>query len=179
MNDAEPAQAIHHNPAMQQQASNPATAGVWAPRLAALAIAALAAGSAAYWWLKFPSAPALNMPAAIAGASSQPNNPPDASTLARALGANAASAAQAAGPANEPARVNVLSRLALQGVIASGSRAGTALIAVDGKPARAFRVGHRVEGDLLLQAVTTKQVVLATQLTGPAVATLDMATNKR
>ena len=69
-------------------------------------------------------------------------------------------------------QVNAASRMALQGVIASGSRAGTALIAIDGKPAKAFRVGSRVDGDLLLQAVKPREALLAPQMSGPVSATL-------
>ena len=115
----------------------------------------------------------------MAGASGAVASAPDAATLARALGATATRAAQVAQSAVEPGRVNLVSRMALQGVIASGSRAGTALIAIDGKPALPYRVGHRVEGDLLLQAVTTKQAMLAPQLNGPASATLELAPVRR
>ncbi len=147
--------------------------------MAAFFIAALAAGSATYWVLKFQNTPVLNTSSVVAGAASPSANAPDAATLARALGASATSAAQAARPAFEPARVNLLSRMALQGVIASGSKAGTALIAIDGKPARPYRVGHRVDGDLLLQAVTTKQALLAASMNGPATATLELMPVRR
>ncbi len=164
---------------MQQQGLTLGAAGSWWPRLAAFAIAALAAGSAAYWVLKFQKGPALNTAVVVAGAGGPSVTAPDAATLARALGASASNAAQAAQPALEPARVNLLSRMALQGVIASGSKAGTALIAIDGKPARPFRVGNRVDGDLLLQAVTTKQAMLAVSMNGPATATLELTPIRR
>lgn len=163
---------------MHQPGLNPATTGSWWPRLAAFVLAALAAASATYWFLKFQTGSTPGDAVVIAGAGDQVINPPDTPVLARALGADAASAVRAAQPANEPARVNVVSRMALQGVIASGSRAGTALIAIDGKPARPYRVGSRVEGDLLLQAVTAKQALLAPQLTGPASATLELTPAK-
>ncbi len=164
---------------MHQQGLNPSVSGGWWPRLAAFVMAALAAGSVAFWILKFQASTAPDKTAVVAGATGQSVNPPDASALARALGADAASAVQAARPSTEPARVNVISRMTLQGVIASGSRAGTALIAIDGKPARAFRVGHLVDGELLLQAVNARQALLAPQLTGPVSATLELTPVKR
>jgi general secretion pathway protein C len=51
------------------------------------------------------------------------------------------------------------SRFQLLGVVApraSGTRQGVALIAVDGKPAKAFRVGAAVDGDLVLKAVRAR-----------------------
>lgn len=69
------------------------------------------------------------------------------------------------GTAPEPeeedeAPVAAASRFRLIGVVAPRSpRAaaeGVALIAIDGKPARAYRVGTAVEGDLVLQAVRAR-----------------------
>jgi general secretion pathway protein C len=42
----------------------------------------------------------------------------------------------------------------------AGSEGGVALIAVDGKPARAFPVGKRVDGDLVLQSVSLRSAEL-------------------
>jgi len=60
----------------------------------------------------------------------------------------------------EPAVVVNSSRFKLVGVAAArsprGAREGVALIAVDGKPARAFRVGAVVDGDAVLQEVRAR-----------------------
>ncbi|MFT4194233.1 type II secretion system protein N, partial [Ottowia sp.] len=58
---------------------------------------------------------------------------------------------------------DVVSRLALRGIVTHGSR-GAALIAVDGKPAKPVRVGaplDGVEGGWKVQAVEPRAVVLA------------------
>ena len=48
----------------------------------------------------------------------------------------------------------------LIGVIASGSGKGSALIAVDGQPAKAYRVGQTVQDDLTLVSLTGRQARL-------------------
>jgi general secretion pathway protein C len=69
---------------------------------------------------------------------------------------------------------HVPSRLVLIGVVA-GASGGTALIAVDGKPAKPFRVGRQVEEGLMLQSVAKRQAVLAASVNGPAVLTLELS----
>ena len=91
--------------------------------------------------------------------------------LARALGGGNAAAAPL------PAAVAVASvagRLTLVGVVANRSRGGAALISVDGKPARPYRVGAQVEEGLVLQSVEPRRAVLADSLQGPASLTLDL-----
>ncbi len=56
---------------------------------------------------------------------------------------------------------SVASRFALVGVVASRGDNATALIAVDGKPAKPFRVGGAVDEGLVLQAVEARRVILA------------------
>lgn len=52
------------------------------------------------------------------------------------------------------------SRFRLMGVVAAagGSDAGWAVLSVDGKPARAVRVGGRLDGDLIVQRVARRKV---------------------
>jgi general secretion pathway protein C len=80
-------------------------------------------------------------------------------------------------------------RFKLMGVVAARqpAKGGIALIAVDGKPARAYRIGAAVEGDTVLQSVDARGALLgprggATQvallvpaLPGPATGTLPAA----
>ncbi|MFZ5521969.1 MAG: hypothetical protein ACOZD0_12285 [Pseudomonadota bacterium] len=66
-----------------------------------------------------------------------------------------------AAPAAVAMEPQLASRFQLVGVIAprAGAMAdssGIALIAVDGQPARPFRVGARIEGQLVLQSVTSR-----------------------
>ena len=96
--------------------------------------------------------------------------PTDPQALARALGGGNAVAA----PPAVVATASMAGRLSLVGVVANRNRGGTALISVDGKPARPFRVGARVDDALVLQSVAPRRAVLADSLRGPASLTLDL-----
>lgn len=116
-------------------------------RLLAFAIWAAAAGTAAFWGLRvFVATPQIPAHAQAAGAGGLP--PADVS---RVLG-QAPVIVEAA-----PVAPEVSSRFQLVGVAApraSDSRpGGVALIAVDGKPPRAYRVGTAIEAGMVLQAV--------------------------
>lgn len=133
------------------------TAGGRAPAVAA-GLLWLAAGlTAGYWvlqvWGQSPVTPVAGMaPVQIAA---------DSAAVARTLGALPQAAAPAAAPAAPP-RYNLL------GVVAVGGRGGAALIAVDGQPARPYRVGAELEGGLVLQAVTRRSVQLGTAPGAPS-----------
>ena len=137
----------------------------WSVRSGTLALWAAAGASVVFWGLRLagPSGsapvPAL-APAPVAL---------DAQGLARLLGAGPLAAAPAAPVAT------LASRFALIGVL-SGRRSGggAALIAVDGKPAKTFRLGATVDQGLVLQALGPRQVQLGTDIDGPATLTLDM-----
>ena len=121
------------------------------PRLFAFVVWAAVAGSIMFWGLRLlVSAPSVPAHAVSVG---------DAGTVAgdvtRLLGTTPKEAVATA----EAAPVSELStRLKLTGVVAAKSTAGqgVALISVDGKPARAFKVGSRVDGDSNLQAVSLR-----------------------
>ncbi len=101
-------------------------------------------------------------------ADAAPANP---QALARALGGgNAVAGPQAA----VVAAASVAGRLALVGVVANRNRGGAALISIDGKPARPYRVGARVDDALVLQSVAPRRAVLADSLQGPASLTLEL-----
>jgi general secretion pathway protein C len=132
-------------------------------RLLAFVIWAAVAASAVFWllrlWTSSPSAPPYTVPVATTA--------PSRSDLTAALGAPA-TAKQAAAPV-EPA---LASRFKLLGVAApreGGDSTGLALIAVDGKPARGFKVGTVIDGDLLLQSVHARGAALGTKGAAPAV----------
>lgn len=139
---------------------------IWGVRLATLGIWALAAASLAYWGLRLSAhAPALAVPVAAPAVLA-----PDAQALARLLGAV---------PAQAPVAAPVSSRFALVGVLAGReSGGGAALIAVDGKPARPFRVGATVDAGLVLQALGPRQARLGASVDGPATVTLEMPQRK-
>lgn len=143
----------------------------WLPRTGTFAVWLLAAGSAVYWGLRVSSVPAgavaVPLPPALQAAA-------DPAAVARLLGAAAPSAPGA--PAAAPPQS---SRFALVGVVASRSYAGAALISVDGKPAKPFRVGAQVEEGLVLQSVAPRRATLGPEVKGPAAFTLEMPLPKR
>lgn len=138
--------------------------GSWTVRGVTFLLWAAAAASVAYWGLKLSSRNAAG-PALV-----QPNRAPaaaDPAALARLLGhtPNATAIPTA----------SLSSRFSLMGVVAGRSRGGAALIAVDGKPAKPFQVGSRVDEGLVLQAVDARRAVLAASTAGQPVLTLEMA----
>jgi general secretion pathway protein C len=128
--------------------------GKWALRLLTFGVWALAAASIAFWGLRFMASQSLTVAAPAPASTTVAADP---QSVAKLLGAGLV-AAVAGAPA-----VSAPSRVALLGVIAARSSAGTALIAVDGKPARPYRVGSQVDEGLVLQSVAPRKAVL-----GPA-----------
>lgn len=92
-------------------------------------------------------------------------NAPDPALLMRALGAATAAA--------EP-QVAAASRYSLVGVIADRSHDGAALIAIQGMPARPFRVGSQVDAGLVLQSVGRRSASLGGSASTPSVIVLEM-----
>lgn len=134
----------------------------WGVRLATLALWALAGASVVYWGLRLSAQPAAGVPAGAPPAVAAP----DAQALARLLGAGPSVAVAA--PALSP-----VSRFVLVGVLAGRqSGAGAALIAIDGKPAKPYRVGAQVDDGLVLQSVGTREARLGAGLKGPHTLTL-------
>lgn len=137
------------------------TSPLWRLRLVTFALAALASACALFWGLKWqnpatlaPAAPIVPQPRAI-----------DSAQVAALLGAR---------PKAANAPVNPTSIYKLLGVIAQGSRHGSALIAVEGAPAKPFRVGDTVSGELRLQSVAARSVTLGTGATGEDGLTLSL-----
>jgi general secretion pathway protein C len=114
------------------------------------AVWCLASVTALYWGLKLWVAP-LPVPARTPVAAAAPVARGD---LTRLLGVDAAPVAAAVPTSTEPPPD---ARFQLVGVVSPRSKQnaaeGLAVIAVDGKPARAFRVGAVVDGQTVLQSV--------------------------
>lgn len=130
---------------------------------------AAVAGSGLFWALKLlVKSPQLATPAPVVDASAALRG-----DITRVLGADPVALAAAAAP--EPAAD---ARFSLVGVVSPRSpqaaREGLALIAVDGKPAKAFRVGSVVEGSQVLQAVNARGASLGPR-DGPALVALKLA----
>jgi general secretion pathway protein C len=128
---------IHHNPRMSTRWW---TFAVWS----------LASVTALYWGLKLFVAPSP-VPARTPVAAAAPAARGD---LTRLLGVDVAAVVAAAPVSAEPTPD---ARFQLVGVVSPRSKQnaaeGLAVIAVDGKPARAFRVGAVVDGQTVLQSV--------------------------
>ena len=140
----------------------------WGVRLGTLAIWALAAASAAYWGLRLTARPP-GMPAPTAAPAPVAA---DMQAMARLLGAVTAQTPQAAA-------APVSSRFALVGVLAGQQGgSGAALIAVDGKPAKPYRMGATVDAGLVLQSLGPRQARLGAGQEGVTTVTLEMPVRK-
>ena len=123
-------------------------------RLSAFVMWALVAACAVFWLLRFVASP-LQAPPQTTAVSTAAAVRGD---LQRLLGAPAAVAAA-------PVVAESAGRFKLIGVMApkraeAGDSQGVALLTVDDKPPRAFRVGAAIDGDWVLQNVSTRAVTI-------------------
>jgi general secretion pathway protein C len=93
----------------------------------------------------------------------------DATAAARSLGA---------APVQAAAAPTSASRFQLQGVMAGGPNAGAALIAVDGKPAKPYRVGAVVADGMVLQSVEGRRISVGASMDGPQTLVLELPAKK-
>ncbi len=147
----------------------PPSTNLWLIRLLTFALAALAAASAAYWALKWPGA-STPLRSSISAPQIQPI---DSAKIAQLLGARQGAPGDAAPVASAQ------SNYKLQGVIALGgpgksTASGSALIAVQGAPAKPYRVGDSVAEGLVLQSVKARSVGLGPSLQDAATLTLEL-----
>lgn len=142
-----------------------APSAAWTVRGATFALWALAAASAAYWGLRLgTAAPGPR----IAPVPARQVAAVDPEALARMLGSAPAA------PGMAPAAPSLASRFQLLGVAAGAqSGGGAAVIAVDGKPGRPYRVGAPVEEGLVLLSVHGRQALLG-PAGGPPQLTLEL-----
>ncbi len=150
-------------------AVRPSSAGAaplpWAPRLAALVLAAAAAASLVYWGLQI-SATRSSSGADLAA----PARLPEAAAPEQVARLLAAPATRAEGkPAASPG-----SRLQLTGVAAGVSGRGAAILSIDGGPPRPFAVGTPVAEGLVLQSVQGRRAQLGPDRQGPATVVLEL-----
>jgi general secretion pathway protein C len=135
-------------------------------RLTAFVVWALVAATAVFWGLRMlvRPQPAPAYAVAVGDAAAMRGD------LSRLLGATPVAAA---GPAM--AAPELASRFKLIGVMANKQRDGNgyALIAVDAKPARAYPVGARLDGDIVLQSVSLRTAAIGAAQGSPA-ATLEI-----
>jgi general secretion pathway protein C len=138
---------------------------LWWPRGLTFVVSALVALSVTFWVLKGASSatPSGATPAALAGAQVPSIDP---QMVALALGGGKQPVASDAPPAS--------SRFVLTGVVADPSKGGAALIAVDGKPPKAVRVGGTVDESLVLKSVSGRRAELAPDMQSAATVSLEL-----
>ena len=139
---------------------------IWTIRLVTLLLWLLALGSAVYWALKFVGMTAAPAYAVVVGAApSTMLRAADSTAVARALGGGLVPANSAASsPASGAASGITASRFVLTGIVDGKSpQADIALIAIDGKPAKPYRLGGVLEAGVVLQSVSGRKAVI-----GPA-----------
>lgn len=124
---------------------------LWTVKISTFLLWALAAGSATFWALQSVGASDLAAsakPAVPALAAQATSITPQ---VAAALGAK-----NPIVPTAASALAAVQARLQLQGVLSVGDRSGAALISVDGKPAKPYRVGAAIEAGLEVISVAAR-----------------------
>jgi general secretion pathway protein C len=161
---------MNHNPLMLRYPPSFATVFSASSRVvlpvASLLVWGAVAFSAVTWGLRW-SATGTNPSNTTAAAQALPEV--DVSAAARSLGA---------APVQAAAAPTLASRFQLQGVMAGGPDAGAALIAVDGKPAKPYRVGAVVADGLVLQSAQGRRVSLAASMDGPQALVLELPAKK-
>jgi general secretion pathway protein C len=138
----------------------------WTVRGATFALWAAVGLSALYWLLKVaggtpPVDARVPPPRSVAAA--------DPAAIARLLGSSPAAALPvAAAPA-------LATRFQLVGVAAGAtSGEGAAVISLDGKPARPYRVGTVIDEGLVLQSVQGRSATIGAQRGGPPLVVLEL-----
>ena len=127
----------------------------WFARLLTLLVWAGAAGSATFWALKHvqpDNGPATAATIAPPVAQASPAD------MQRVLGRNVVAPLVATAAPPRPA--DPAARFALLGVVADRGNSGVALLSIDGKAARPYRVGTEVEDGLKLVKVAARVATL-------------------
>ncbi|NJS36785.1 MAG: hypothetical protein HC765_10810 [Brachymonas sp.] len=134
-------------------------------RLATFVLWLLAAASAVYWGLRFvQGSPAPNSAVSVQGISVSAVDP---GALARGLGGGKQPVASAANPNPAPVSSIAASRFVLTGVVVARTgqaSSSVALIGVDGKPARPYRVGTSLTDGVVLHSVAAGQAMLSANM---------------
>jgi general secretion pathway protein C len=138
------------------------SSSTWAPRISAFSVALAVGAGVSYWVLHWPAA--ASAPVASTAQAELPQA--DANSVTRLLGALTID--------QQETEVPAANRFSLMGVVARSGGAGSAVIAVDGKPAKSYAVGSKIEEGLYLQAVAPRKAMLAGGLDQAPVQTLEM-----
>jgi general secretion pathway protein C len=141
----------------------------WTIRLATLVLWLLAAASVVFWALKFVQGAATPANAAVIPTNSLASI--DSAALARGLGGGAVANLAA------PAAASSISaaRFVLSGIVTgNAARENLALIAVDGKPAKPYRIGAMVADGIVLKSLENRQAALSMGADAPTGLTLEL-----
>jgi general secretion pathway protein C len=161
---------MNHNPLMLSHRPSFATAFSASSRVVLPAASLLVWGAVAFsavtWGLRW-SATGTSPSNATTAAQALPEL--DVSAAARSLGA---------APLQAAAAPTLASRFQLQGVMAGGPNAGAALIAVDGKAAKPYRVGAVVADGMVLQSAQGRRVTLGAAMDAPQTLVLELSAKK-
>lgn len=133
-------------------------------RILALLVWTAVAASVAYWGLRWFSRPMAVPPGTGSVSMSSTPRGDIGKLLTTPMSAEEAEAA------NPTAQSALAARLQLMGVLApraGQSGPGVALLVVDGKPAQAFKIGHVVDGDQIVQSISQQGVQIGPR-GGPA-----------
>jgi general secretion pathway protein C len=135
----------------------------WPAATSTAVLWALAAGSIVFWGLRL-SAPADSLaPPAVPAAAAAP----DPVAVARSLGVIQLETRVAATP-------DAASRFALLGVVVDSDQRGAALIAVDGRPPRPFRVGAQLADGYVLQSLDRRAIGIGARVDAPPAFTIEL-----
>lgn len=135
----------------------------WRLRLVTFLLAALAASSVGYWALKWSTSTSTGLTrTTLLEPATRPIN---SAQIARLLGAT---------PGSGSPTPQVQTKYKLLGVITLGPHRGSALIAMDDKPAKPYRVGEQISEDLVLQSVQARSALLGAHLQGTTSITLEL-----
>ena len=124
-------------------------ARTWLLRLGSFSVWGLVAFSIVFWTLRLMQQPTPSLPVAtVAPRAAQA----DAASMVRVFGRSVVKPVNVAAP--ERPLIDPSTRFVLMGVAAQRNNQGVALIAVDGKPARPYRTGGKIEDAYVLRSVT-------------------------
>lgn len=149
------------------QVKDASTSSLW-PALSALVTSAVAAYALVFWVLQIQSlgAPASHAPVVVTSSNNASSETGGNAPVAWALGSTKAeNKGQASASAHQ---WNLL------GVVAGESGQGSALIAVDGQPAKAFLPGQNVAPGWVLHSVGNRLARLAPGLNAAPTLTLEL-----
>ena len=161
---------MNHNPLMLSHRPSFASALSTSSRLVLPAASFLVWGAVAFsavtWGLRWSASGAA------------PSNATSAAQALPEVNVSAAARSLGAAPVQAAAAPNLASRFQLQGVMAGGPNAGAALIAVDGKPAKPYRVGAVVADGMVLQSAQGRRISLGASMDGPQSLALELPAKK-